>query len=116
VALRASARGAAVPSACITAPADAHQRSAPAAGKESAVAVGHDARAATFWTADGQRSDTRTLRIVLPERRPAKARDCRSGPSPFVRFQGYAGAGIRRKNAGMPAVKRSGGGARSSPD
>jgi hypothetical protein len=87
-ALRPAARGAAVGAAAVAATADAHQRSAPAAEEESAVVVCHPARAATFWTADGLMSDTKSLRIVLPERRPAKARDCRPGPSPFCTVPG----------------------------
>ena len=98
--LRPAARVATVPPARITAPADTHQRSAPAAREESAVAVCHPARAAIFWTADGRMSDTQTLRIVLPERCPAKARDCSPGPSPFCSVPGLREAGDQAQECG----------------
>jgi hypothetical protein len=100
VSLRPAAGLAAVPPARIAAPADTHQRSAPAAREESAVAVCHPARAAIFWTADGRMSDTRTLRIVLPERRPEKVRDCRPGPSPFCTVPRLREAGDQAQECG----------------
>jgi hypothetical protein len=100
VALRSIAGAAAVASAAVAATADAHLRSAPAAREESAVAVCHPARAAIFWTADGRMSDTKALRIVLPERRPAKARDCRPGPSPFCTLPRLREAGDQAQECG----------------
>ncbi len=91
--LRPATRVATVPPARVAAPADAHERSAPAAREESVVVVGHRARAAIFWTADERMSDTPILRIVLPERRPEKVRDCRPGPSPLYGSRATRGRG-----------------------
>ncbi len=45
-------------------------------------------------------SDTQTLRIVLPERRPAKVRDCSPGPSPFCSVPGLREAGDQAQECG----------------
>ena len=98
--LSAVARAAAVAPAVVAATADADLGSAPVAREESAVVVCHLARPAVFWTAEGRMRDTKTLRIVLPERRPAKAWDCRPRPSPFCTVPGLREAGDQAQERG----------------